>query len=106
MPERGRCHYVLVIDELPARATSIEAQLDEALCTAYHYKTARRLGQLDAARVLVVSRARNAYYDYFIGRGMKWGDIKHQYLIKNTEDAANLLAIFDRSTASLGAFEG
>ncbi len=105
MPERGRCHYVLVIDELPGSLASIEAQMDDALCTAYHYRTARRLGQLDAVKVLVAAQARDAYYDYFISTGMKWGDIKHRYLIKNIEDAASLLAMFDESTASLGAFE-
>lgn len=105
MPARGRCHYVLVIDELPACAASIEAQLDAALCTAYHYRTARGLGQLDAAKILVASRARDAYYDYFTGKGMKWGDIKHQYLIKNIADAASLLAALDESNAGRGAFE-
>ena len=105
MPERGRCHYVLVIDQLPDGLSSIEAQLDEALCAAYHYRTARRLGQLDSARVLVASQARDAYYDYFISKGMKWGDIKHQYMIKNIEDATSLLAMLDESTASLSAFE-
>ncbi|HST20755.1 MAG TPA: GH3 auxin-responsive promoter family protein, partial [Blastocatellia bacterium] len=105
MPERGRCHYVLVIDQMPDGLSSIEAQLDEALCAAYHYRTARRLEQLDAARVLVAPQARDAYYDYFISKGMKWGDIKHQYLIKNIEDATSLLAMLDESTASLRAFE-
>ncbi|MGA9772635.1 MAG: GH3 auxin-responsive promoter family protein [Blastocatellia bacterium] len=105
MLDRACCHYVLLIDELPDGVRALEAQLDEILCTAYHYRTARKLGQLDAAKVLVVPRARDAYYDYFISRGMKWGDIKHQYLIKNTEDAKSLLSRLDRSTASPGAVE-
>lgn len=106
MPERGRCHYVLVVDESPEDRVSIESQLDEALCEAYHYRTARKLGQLDAARVLITSEARGAYYDYFTGKGMKWGDIKHHYLIKNVEDAAGLLARLDRSTVGPGTLKG
>jgi hypothetical protein len=105
MPERARCHYVLVVDELPACSSSIESQLDEALCEAYHYRTARRLGQLDAARLRVTPRARDAYYDYFISKGMKWGDIKHQYLVRDIKDAANLMAMLDGSTAEFGALE-
>lgn len=101
MPERGRCHYVLVIDELPGSLASIEAQLDEALCEAYHYRTARKLGQLEAAKVLVAPRARDSYYDYFISKGMKWGDIKHHYLIKNLQDAASLLDQLPASVHSM-----
>lgn len=95
-PDREPSHYVLLIDESSDCATSIEAELDDALCEAYHYRVARRLGQLGAARVRVTPRARDAYYNYFMSRGLKWGDIKHQYLIKNLEDATNLLAALRR----------
>ena len=95
MNERGRSHYVLLIDELAGCRASIEAELDKALGRAYHYRNARLLGQLDAARVRVTRDARVAYYDYFMSKGMKLGDIKHQHLIKNLDDAANLLAALD-----------
>jgi len=95
MPERGRCHYVLVLDELQCCATSIEARLDEALCDAHHYRYARMLGQLDAARVRVAPNVREAYNEYFMMQGMKWGDIKHQFVVRRLDDAANLMAMLD-----------
>jgi len=105
MPERSRSYYVLVIDELSGDAHALAAQLDAALCAAFHYRNARLLGQLDAVRVRVAANARDAYFDYFTGKGMKWGDIKHQYLMKNLEDAAKLMMLLDGSTAHLGALE-
>jgi hypothetical protein len=105
MTERGRSQYVLVVDELSIDANSLATQLDAALCAAFHYRNARLLGQLDAVRVRVTANARDMYFDYFTGKGMKWGDIKHQYLIKNLADATKLMAILDPSTAHLGALE-
>lgn len=97
MPERGRCHYVLILDELPGCGTSIEERLDEALCDAHHYRNARRLGQLDPARVRVAPHVREAYNEYFMMKGMKWGGIKHQYIVRRLDDAANLMAILTDS---------
>lgn len=97
MPERGRCHYVLLLDEPPSCATSIEERLDEALCDAYHYRNARRLGQLDPATVRVAPNLRDAYNEYFMMKGMKFGDIKHQFIVRRLDDAANLMAILDSS---------
>jgi GH3 auxin-responsive promoter len=97
MTESGRSYYVLVTDELASGAGSIESELDNALCEAYHYRAARLLGQLDRAKALARPQARDLYYSYFMSQGMKWGDIKHQYLIKNVEDAANLMSALNAS---------
>lgn len=51
--------------------------LDAALCRNYHYRHARRLGQLDAVRVFALSGSPAAEYRRHMGeRGMKWGDNK------------------------------
>ncbi|HSE99146.1 MAG TPA: GH3 auxin-responsive promoter family protein, partial [Blastocatellia bacterium] len=92
MSERGECYYVLLADRISSSADSIESALDEALCEAFHYRNARLLGQLGRVRAIEAPGARDLYYDYFVKKGMKLGDIKQSCLIRNPEDAASLLA--------------
>jgi hypothetical protein len=94
VPRRGAAYYLLIADCLNGSIESCEARLEAELCEAYHYSAARRLGQLERTRARVVRDAREIYFDYFTSKGMKLGDIKHQYLIKNLEDAAALLKRF------------
>ncbi|HVH44693.1 MAG TPA: GH3 auxin-responsive promoter family protein [Labilithrix sp.] len=72
-----REHYVLVVDRAPSVTA---AQLDAALSRAHHYGLARSLGQLDAARIVVVPRIEDALREHHARRGMKWGDRKHRVL--------------------------
>ena len=97
MPQQGACHYLLVIDEKPDSIDSIVEELDRTLCEAYHYNNARLLGQLGPTRTCVSMKARELYYEYFMSKGMKLGDIKHQYLVKDLTDAANLIEAFNHS---------
>jgi GH3 auxin-responsive promoter len=106
MAASGPSYYVLVIDELAGDVQAFAKQLDAAFCEAHHYRLARRLGQLAPLRVHIAPAASIAYYDYFIGKGMKWGDIKHQFLIRNLEDATRLLATFEASAAHCRALNG
>lgn len=92
IPERGLSHYLLLTDNLTKETTQIEAELESKLCQAYHYRNARLLGQLGPVKVRVAPRLREAFYGYFVGKGMKWGDIKHCNLIKKPEDAAGLIS--------------
>src|SRR5262245_2218115 len=92
MPERGLSYYLLLTDSLPEENTQIEAELESELCRAYHYRNARLLGQLGPVKVRVAPRLREAYYRYFVGKGMRWGNIKHCHLIRKTEDSAGLIA--------------
>jgi hypothetical protein len=102
----GPSYYVLVIDRAAGDAEGLAKKLDGAFCDAHHYQLARRLGQLAALRVRVAPDARATYYDYFAGKGMKWGDIKDQFLVRDLDDAAQLLALFEASAARRGAFDG
>lgn len=99
-------YYVLVIDQAAGDAAGLAKKLDDAFCDAYHYQLARRLGQLAPLRVRRALDARSTYYDYFAGKGMKWGDIKHQFLIRDLNDAARLLAMFEASAAHCGTLDG
>ncbi len=99
VPERGVSYYLLLTDSLPKESTQMEAELESELCQAYHYRNARLIGQLGPVKVRVEPRLREAFYNYFVGKGMKWGNIKHCHLIRKTEDAADLIA-------GLGALPG
>ena len=92
MPERSLSYYLLLTDSLPKEIKQIEAELESYLCQAYHYRNARLLGQLGPVKIGVAPRLRETFYDYFVGKGMKWGAIKHCHLIRKTEDAAGLIA--------------
>jgi hypothetical protein len=95
MPERGAPYYLLLTDSLPEETTQIEAELESELCQAYHYRNARLLGQLGPVKVRIAPRLPEAFYCYFVGKGMKWGDIKHSHMIRNPEDAVGLIAALE-----------
>jgi len=99
-------YYLLVMNEVAGDVKALAKRLDEAFCEAHHYQLARRLGQLAPLRVCIAPAARDAYSDYFVGKGMKWGDIKDQFLICDLEDAAQLLARLKVSAAHCGALDG
>ncbi len=87
-------HYVLLVNRLATDSEPLATELDNLLCEAYHYANARRFGQLRCLRVLMVANARTIYFDYFMSKGLRLGDIKHRFLITNLEDAGKLLAQF------------
>jgi hypothetical protein len=82
-------HYLLIVDQPIPDATSLE--FERYLCEAYHYDKARKLGQLGPVQILSTLAARAIYFDYFLSKGMKLGDIKHRFLITNLQDAEGLL---------------
>lgn len=65
--------------------------LEEALCEIFHYRQSRELGQLSSIRVIKVNSTINFYNDFYIKRGMMWGDIKYTSLIKSPEITSELL---------------
>jgi hypothetical protein len=92
-------HYLLLSDSLPfiSSPDALENQLENLLCEAFHYRQARMLGQLGRVKICTAADARDDYYDYFISKGMKFGDIKHKYLISDIQDAEKLLEKFGLS---------
>ncbi len=60
--------------------------LDKALRESYHYNYCRQLGQLEKARVVIVSgEPQKAYIQRLVADGMRIGDIKPAYLTKKTQ---------------------
>jgi hypothetical protein len=88
--KQPRAHYLLLTEDVSSPAEYAD-RVDEALSESFHYRSARLLGQLGAVALRVVPQARELYYGYFVGRGMKWGDIKQRDLLKDVEDAARLI---------------
>jgi hypothetical protein len=96
---KERPHYLLLSDSLPPDSSAdalqtraaLEGQLDALLCEAFHYRNARMLGQLEGVRICFAAKAREVYYDYYMSKGMKLGDIKHRCLLSSLEDAEKLL---------------
>jgi hypothetical protein len=66
-------------------AADTGARLERELALAHHYQLARQLDQLGPVRVVVAPRARDAYYEHHMRRGMKWGDIKFSPLLKEPD---------------------
>jgi hypothetical protein len=98
-------YYILLTDSLEfhsssdtlAKISSLETVLDNHLCEAFHYRQARMLGQLDAVRICFVEEARPLYYDYFVRKGQKFGDIKPHALITNLADGERLFKEFNQA---------
>jgi hypothetical protein len=99
---RDRPHYLLLCDSLTFASasgslpdvSSLEAEVENLLCEAFHYRNARLLGQLGAARVCLIRNARDLYHEYFMSKGMKLGDIKPGVLMAGIEDAEKLTERF------------
>lgn len=71
-------YYVLYIkgDKIPSSKT-----VDEALQESFHYNYCRRLGQLKALKVFVLTgNPKKEYIDACVSAGQKLGDIKPTYL--------------------------
>jgi hypothetical protein len=73
---------------------ALESRFDSLLCDAVHYRNARMLGQLERVRIRIAAGARDAYYNYFMSKGLKLGDIKHTCLLASLDDAEYLLKKF------------
>lgn len=84
----GHPAYVLLADppegepqaQYQVWAAQLTAEIESALQEHFHYRLARNLNQLDAARCLCIPEARQAYQRYCQGRGMIEGNIKVEAL--------------------------
>lgn len=84
-------YYLLIVNQFSIDPPRLEAQLDQLLCEAYHYRKARTLGQLCRAQVGFDTSVQDIYFAYFMSKGMRFGDIKQKFLIANLTDAEALL---------------
>ena len=81
-------HYVLLTS---LKSETVASEMERQLLKAHHYRIARELGQLDPLKVITHPDPQKIYSDYFLKKGIQWGDLKTKGLIRNLEDAQNLL---------------
>jgi hypothetical protein len=91
VPIKQAHQYILLVGQQPDDSAKLETEMDRLLCRSYHYRNARLLGQLHAARVVVRENLRAEYYNFWQARGLKLGDIKQRALLKSPDDAALLV---------------
>ena len=84
---KGRYYLLTENKEFETLADAIEDKLSQA----YHYRQARLLGQLAKVSVLSHPNARDLYYQHFVDKGLRWGDIKHRYLLSNLDDSQKMI---------------
>jgi hypothetical protein len=80
----GFC-YTLYLEIAPERSIDdLQRDLEQALCQNFHYAYCRKLGQLSAARLSLVTHGAETYLQACQRRGQKLGNIKPMTLDKNT----------------------
>ncbi|MBT6178199.1 MAG: GH3 auxin-responsive promoter [Deltaproteobacteria bacterium] len=80
-------HYVLLLDACEQATPKLSALLEEGLSQAYHYRHARALGQLGAARVVILKNAEEEMAQYHGRAGKRIGDMKQSYLVGTPADS-------------------
>jgi len=76
-PDRGASRYCLFIEPRGTLPADLDAMVERELQTGYHYELCRRLGQLQALRVVVLAHdAYRVYTDALVAQGMRLGDVK------------------------------
>jgi hypothetical protein len=78
MDENGFGRYILFSE--PSEFLHDE-NVDSALSESYHYKNARLTGQLRKAKVITVKNLEKNMQDFFIFKGMRWGNIKDSHFV-------------------------
>ena len=72
-------HYVLYVEAAASEDDlgGIAAAIDRALDENFHYRHARRLGQLGPLRAFAARNAEASYLAACMARGQRAGDVKH-----------------------------
>jgi hypothetical protein len=98
LPQVRESRYVLLCERSAAASSLNEraAEVERRLRTNPHYALARDLEQLQPVRIEVWPEFPQAYQDFFISRGMKWGDIKPRVLLTDPEQSHDFLMMVHR----------
>jgi len=72
-------HYVLYVEAAASEGDlgGIAGAIDRALDENFHYRHARRLGQLGPLRAFAARNAEASYLAACVARGQRAGDVKH-----------------------------
>jgi hypothetical protein len=79
-PQREPDHYLLLLDSCPCPIEELEKTLEAALMKSFHYRHARRLGQLGRCRVQIRQNPAEEVDRCWRALGRRWGDMKAQVL--------------------------
>lgn len=91
IPDYQNRDYVLLTSDKDHDRKIDSQKIDRHLSTNYHYAYARNIGQLKPPRVIFVPHISKLYEQYYLEKGMKWGDIKFASLITKADEADALL---------------
>jgi hypothetical protein len=91
IPEPKSRNYCLMIDVHCRDEDSIAKEFEELLMESFHYRHARKLGQLGPCRVVKRPQAAEEVAKAWMDSGRKWGDLKNRAL--QTVDFALLFAL-------------
>ena len=78
---------MLVVDRLFSDISACSDKLDALLQGSHRYRSARLIGQLDKAEIIVNPLAEDTYLNHFTKAGMRRGNIKHRYLFNKPFDS-------------------
>lgn len=78
-------YYLVLARDNQIKTELIETALEESLSRVFHYRLARELGQLGAARVRIEKKPESVYRQIFERKGMLAGDIKVEPLAEVSE---------------------
>ena len=92
VPLKHPTRYLLFVDHQLCDPVQFTAEIDQLLSQNYHYRNARLLGQLPSVQVVTKENLRTEYYDFWQERGLKWGDIKQQAMLKSPDDGGAFIA--------------
>jgi hypothetical protein len=84
----GPSCYVLLTERLAKEEVEL---IESKLCAYFHYRQARLLGQLGPIEELRVPQLTCCLHNYFVSKGMVWGNIKDRLLITDLQLATELM---------------
>jgi hypothetical protein len=89
MDENGFGRYILFSE--PSAVLNDE-NVDNALSESYQYQNARITGQLQNTKVVMKPNLEKHMQDFFIAKGMRWGNIKDTHFVSDQLIAKELFA--------------
>lgn len=94
---RGQAPFYYLLTNLDVSQTDdLSHRLDEALSRAFHYRTARNNGRLEAIRVHSYKYVRELYIRYHDKKGMTVEDMSTSVLMKDVAQAHEFLNLVQR----------
>ena len=85
-------YYCVLIERSAINLEALRLEIEHRLRRNFHYRYAEELGQLGPIHISIVPNLTDNYFSFFLGEGMKWGDIKMNALISDAHVAGRMLS--------------